>query len=186
MIRVIVGLGNPGPEYANTRHNLGYRVADELARRWGWSFRVHKSKAMVATGIRHEQSIAMMKPTTYMNESGRAICAMANFVHCQPDNILVIYDDLDSSFGRLRMRAFGGAGGHNGLKSIIQYLGVNTFPRLKIGIGRPQHGDPAEYVLRPFHRDEQQAVTEMIAKAADATELTLSEGLTSAMNAYSG
>ena len=183
---MIVGLGNPGAEYANTRHNIGFRVADELARRWGWSFRIDKSKAMVATGIRNGQSIAMMKPTTYMNESGRSVRAMADFVQCQPESIFVIYDDLDSPFGRLRMRTSGNAGGHNGVKSIIQHLGVNTFPRLKLGIGRPLHGDPSEFVLQPFHREEHQAVAEMTEKAADATELALSGGMASAMNVFSG
>lgn len=184
MIRVVVGLGNPGAEYANTRHNVGYLVVEELARRWGWSFRVHKTKALVATGTRNTQSLALMKPTSYMNESGRSVRAMADFLQCPVENIFVVHDDLDSPFSRLRMRASGSAGGHNGLKSIIQHVGTEVFPRLKLGIGRPIHGDPAEFVLQPFHREEREAVNVMISQAADAVDMAMANGLTAAMNQF--
>jgi PTH1 family peptidyl-tRNA hydrolase len=174
---LVVGLGNPGREYAGNRHNVGWMVVDELARRHGGSWRSKFSGRLAEVRI-DGHKVALLKPETYMNDSGRAVQAAARFFKVEPDAILVIHDEGDFDLGRLQARSGGGLAGHNGLRSIAQQLGTPDFLRLRIGVGRPERGDPrplADYVLSDFepHDDAEQ----LVAKAADAVELLDAEGL---------
>jgi len=152
--RLIVGLGNPGRKYADNRHNVGFQCLDRLAEAWGLSFSRQKHKALLAQGQIAGLKVILAKPHTFMNLSGEAMERMARFYKVPPENILVIYDDLDLPVGRIRLRPEGGSGGHKGMQSIIEHLGSNGFPRLRVGIGRPTHGDPVDYVLGDFTLDE--------------------------------
>ena len=181
---LVAGLGNPGREYERTRHNVGWMVADELARRHGGSFR-SKFSGRVAEVRAGERRVALLKPETYMNESGRSVGAAARFFKVPPAQILLVHDDVDLEEGRLQARLGGGLAGHNGLRSIAQHLGTNDFLRLRIGVGRPERGDRrpvADYVLSPF--DPHVDVDELVARAADAVELLAAEGLPAAQQRF--
>jgi PTH1 family peptidyl-tRNA hydrolase len=186
LMRLMVGLGNPGPEYAKTRHNVGFQVADELARRWGLEFRRGKWKSLVAAGSAHGQSVVLLKPQTFMNDSGQAVGGAAQFYKAEPADVLVVYDDIDLPLGKLRLREQGSHGGHNGVRSIIQHLHSMAFPRLKVGVGRPARGDPADHVLTGFRKHELPIVEELIPRAADAVETALRDGVIAAMNQFNG
>ena len=181
---LVVGLGNPGPNYAKTRHNVGVMVADILAGRLGDGFKVHKkSGAEVATGRLAGRSVVLAKPRVYMNESGRQVGPLAKFYSVSPADIVVIHDELDIDFGRIRLKRGGGEGGHNGLRSVASALGTKDFQRVRIGIGRPPgRQDPAAYVLQPFSTGERDEVPTICEQAADATELLIAEGLEPAQN----
>lgn len=183
-LALVVGLGNPGPHYARTRHNLGFMVADRLAARMGSKFKAHKrSGAEVATGRLCGRSVVLARPRSYMNESGRQVAPLAKFFSVPPGNVTVIHDDLDLDFGRIRLKLGGGEGGHNGLRSIAAVLGSKDFQRVRIGIGRPPgRKDPAAFVLEPFTADEADQVPAICEQAADATELLIELGLESAQN----
>ena len=181
---LVVGLGNPGREYERTRHNVGWLVADELARRHGGSFR-SKFSGRVADVRVDGRRLALLKPETYMNESGRSVGAAARFYKVPPEQTLLVHDDVDLEEGRLQARLGGGLAGHNGLRSIAQHLGTNDFLRLRIGVGRPGRGDPrpvADYVLSPFepHVD----VDELVTRAAGAVEVLAAEGLAAAQQRF--
>ncbi|KAA8961438.1 aminoacyl-tRNA hydrolase [Mycobacterium sp.] len=182
--RLVVGLGNPGAHYAQTRHNLGYLVADILAARLGSTFKAHKrSGAQIATGRLGGQSVVLAKPRTYMNDSGRHVAPLARFYSVAPADIIVIHDDLDLDFGRIRLKIGGGEGGHNGLRSVVAALGTKDFARVRIGIGRPPgRQDPAAFVLEGFTAAERAEVPTICEQAADATELLLEHGLEPAQN----
>ena len=181
---LVVGLGNPGPNYAKTRHNVGFMVADILAGRLGDGFKVHKkSGAEVATGRLAGRSVVLAKPRVYMNESGRQVGPLAKFYSVSPADIVVIHDELDIDFGRIRLKRGGGEGGHNSLRSVASALGTKDFQRVRIGIGRPPgRQDPAAYVLQPFSTGERDEVPTICEQAADATELLIAEGLEPAQN----
>lgn len=181
---LVVGLGNPGSQYAKTRHNLGFMVADLLAARMGDSFKVHKrSGAEVATGRLAGRSVVLAKPRTYMNESGRQVGPLAKFYSVNPGQVVVIHDELDIDFGRIRLKLGGGEGGHNGLRSIANALGTKDFQRVRIGVGRPPgRKDPAAFVLEPFNAAERAEVPTICEQAADACELLLELGLEPAQN----
>ncbi len=181
---LVVGLGNPGPNYAKTRHNVGFMVADILAGRLGDGFKVHKkSGAEVSTGRLAGRSVVLAKPRVYMNESGRQVGPLAKFYSVSPADIVVIHDELDIDFGRIRLKRGGGEGGHNGLRSVASALGTKDFQRVRIGIGRPPgRQDPAAYVLQPFSTGERDEVPTICEQAADATELLIAEGLEPAQN----
>ncbi len=181
---LVVGLGNPGPNYAKTRHNVGFMVADILADRLGDGFKVHKkSGAEVATGRLAGRSVVLAKPRVYMNESGRQVGPLAKFYSVSPADIVVIHDELDIDCGRIRLKRGGGEGGHNGLRSVASALGTKDFQRVRIGIGRPPgRQDPAAYVLQPFSTGERDEVPTICEQAADATELLIAEGLEPAQN----
>jgi PTH1 family peptidyl-tRNA hydrolase len=183
---LIVGLGNPGGEYATHRHNVGFQVVDELARAHGLSFlRVKRARARVAQGQIAGRKVLLAKPQTFMNLSGRAVGRLRRFYEIPSDCILVIYDELDLPFGRLRMRSEGGAGGHKGMRSIIETLGTQEFPRLRVGIDRPQGGlDPAAYVLQPFDEEQRTQVTGIVERAVAAIECWLMEGIGTAMDRF--
>jgi PTH1 family peptidyl-tRNA hydrolase len=159
----VAGLGNPGPSYERTRHNAGFRVLDEVARRLGVERWKNKSEALQAHVA--ARGVVLVKPQSYMNESGRPLAAIAGWWKATPPDVLVVSDDLDLPFGRLRMRASGGSGGHNGLKSIIEVLG-ESFPRLRIGIGRGR-SDTIDYVLSNFSAEEERTLPQLIEVAAD-------------------
>ncbi|MCT7657328.1 aminoacyl-tRNA hydrolase [Mycobacterium deserti] len=181
---LVVGLGNPGPQYATTRHNLGFLVADILADRMGSGFKVHKkSGAEVVTGRLGERPVVLAKPRTYMNESGRQVGLLAKFYSIPPADVVVIHDELDIDFGRIRLKSGGGVAGHNGLRSVASALTSNDFQRVRIGIGRPPgRKDGASFVLSTFTSAEWKDVPTICEQAADATELLVTQGLEPAQN----
>ncbi len=181
---LVVGLGNPGREYANTRHNVGAMVVDELARRHGASFRGKFSGQLGETRVNGTR-VALLKPETYMNLSGNSVSAAARFFKVPPEQILVVHDEGDFDLGRLQARAGGGLAGHNGLRSIAQQLGTQEFLRLRVGVGRPERGDPrplADYVLSNFEpHDDAEAI---VSRAADTVESIARDGLDAAQRAF--
>lgn len=183
---LIVGLGNPGGQYEETRHNVGFMVADELGERGKFSIQKVKYHALTNTATIGGQGALVMKPATYMNLSGEAVGEAARFYKIAPDHVLVISDDVDLPLGKLRIRTNGSAGGHNGLKSIIQHLGSDQFPRLKVGVGGKPHPDydMADWVLSKFQGEDKKLMDETVKKAADAVECFLKDGPQKAMNRF--
>ncbi len=181
---LVVGLGNPGPEYERTRHNVGFLVADVLAERVGGRFAVHKKSGADLLQARLDgRQILIAKPRTYMNLSGRPVAALAKFFSVPVDQVIVVHDELDLPFGTLKLKQGGGEGGHNGLRSISQALTTKEYLRTRIGIGRPPgRQDPADYVLKPFAAPERKEVPVIVEQAADAVELLLKLGLEAAQN----
>ena len=182
-IRLVVGLGNPGREYEKTRHNIGFRVVDELARRWGMRFTKRRAKALIAEPSLPGRHPILAKPQTFMNLSGDAVQALRRLYALEPRQILVVYDDIDLPFGRLRLRESGSAGGHGGVRSIIDRLGTQEFPRLRVGVGRPAAG-AVEHVLGQFTPEEEAVLPQIVARAADAVECAVAEGMDVAMNRF--
>ncbi|HOU42687.1 MAG TPA: aminoacyl-tRNA hydrolase [Promineifilum sp.] len=183
---LIVGLGNPGRNHAFNRHNVGFMAIDRLALAQGIDMRRVQSKAIVGSGRLAEGAVVLAKPQTFMNLSGEAVGALAGFYRIPPSAVLVVYDELDIPFGVIRLREKGGAGGHNGMRSIIQHLG-NDFPRLRLGIGRPPgRMDPAAYVLQDFGRDELPLVSEMLATAGQAITSFVRDGIDLTMSRFNG
>jgi peptidyl-tRNA hydrolase, PTH1 family len=184
-MKLIVGLGNPDRRYRRTRHNVGWDVIDRMARRWEVTADQEDGWARVGTAKVGRQRILLAKPQTYVNRSGVAVADLLRRHRGKIEDLLVIADDLDLSLGRLRLRRRGSHGGHNGLRSIIEALGRDDFPRLRVGIGRPPAGvDPAEFVLTPFREDEDDVMQAALDRAADAVETVLREGLPAAMNRF--
>lgn len=183
---LIVGLGNPGPEYAATRHNVGFLVVDELARRHGGRFRPHKrARAQVVETHVAGRRAVLVKPQTYMNESGQAVAPLRVFYRVDPDRLAVVHDELDLPFGSLRLKLGGGDNGHNGLRSLRQSLGTGDFHRARFGVGRPPgRMDPSVYVLRGFSAAERPEVDVHVVRAADAVESLLAEGLERTQSAF--
>jgi PTH1 family peptidyl-tRNA hydrolase len=181
---LVAGLGNPGREYERTRHNAGWMVVDELARRTGASFR-GKISGSLAEGRLGDLRLALLKPQTFMNESGRSVGAAARFFKVPADALVVVHDDVDLDPGRLQARLGGGLAGHNGLRSIAQVLGTQEFLRVRVGVGRPGRGDPrpvADYVLSEFAPEVD--VDALVARAADAVETVAREGLEAARTRF--
>jgi len=182
VLTLVVGLGNPGPRYAHTRHNMGFLVVDELARRWGIGWTSTRHGAESGTGTIAGATVMLAKPQTFMNLSGEAVGRLRRARRLKPEHIVAVYDDLDLPFGRVRIRTGGGAGGHNGVTSLISVLG-REFPRVRVGIGRPGPGsDPVEYVLGRFDAADLRIVDEAVGHAADGVEAILDAGLEAAMN----
>jgi PTH1 family peptidyl-tRNA hydrolase len=199
-MKAIVGLGNPGARYRGTRHNIGFAVADELARRWGIEFESAPADALIAKWRPGDAApVLLAKPLTFMNASGEAIGALARYFRIDIGDLLVVVDEVQLPLGKIRARARGSAGGHNGLKSIIAHLG-DEFSRLRLGVGRGPEGaspggpspggtvrrDLADHVLARFEPDEQADVQRMIARAADAAATFITSGIAGVMNAYNG
>jgi PTH1 family peptidyl-tRNA hydrolase len=183
---LIVGLGNPGRGHVYNRHNVGFMAVDRLAARHGIDLKRVQSKAIVGSGRVAGRPVIIAKPQTFMNLSGEAVGSLAGFYKIPPDKTLVVYDELDIPFGVIRLREKGGAGGHNGMRSIIQRLG-NDFPRLRLGIGRPPgRMDPAAYVLQDFGRDELPLVSDMLTAAVEAVEAFIADGIDIAMSRFNG
>ena len=185
---LIVGLGNPGKEYENTRHNIGFQVVDELAAAYGLKFDTKKSHAKYADGLIRGKRVILAKPQTYMNLSGNAVKGLMDFFKIPIENILIVLDHLDVPLGTLRIRPKGGSGGQNGLKHIIQQLGnTQNFARIRLGISRPPGNmDPAKYVLRPFKGDEEILARVTVDRAIKAIEIWLEDGIDQAMNQQNG
>ena len=183
-LKLIVGLGNPGEEYADTRHNLGFKVVEELARRYRVKLRNDaKRRARVAKIVDIGDGVLVAQPTTFMNLSGSAVRDVASFHKVTSPDLLVVVDDADLPLGRLRIRRRGSAGGHNGLKSVIQELGTVEFPRLRIGVGR-QPGELKNHVLGRFDAEEKAKIGAAVGRAADAAELFAREDILAAMNMF--
>jgi PTH1 family peptidyl-tRNA hydrolase len=186
-VKLIVGLGNPGREYRDTRHNVGFLVVDELARRYGIDWAAGPSQ-IVETLIGKRfgaEPLMLAKPLTYMNNSGDSVAGLVRYFNVAHDELLVVVDEAALPFGKLRARARGSAGGHNGLKSIIERLGTTEFSRLRLGVGRGDgRRDLADHVLARFERSEQAELESLITRAADAAEMFAAEGISKVMNAY--
>ena len=183
---LVAGLGNPGPEYADHRHNIGFQVVEALARSHGLTFSRRKEiRAHVAEGRIAGRAALLAKPQTHMNLSGRSVGRLQRMYEIPPEQILIVYDDLDLPLGRLRMRPEGGFGGHRGMRSIIDVLGTQAFPRLRVGVDRPPgRMDPAEYVLRPFAEEQQALLDEVLERAVAAIECWLMDGIVAAMDQF--
>ena len=180
---LIAGLGNPGKEYENTRHNAGFLVLDTLAQKLGANLSERKHRALCGKAVIGGQKVILLKPQTYMNSSGESIRAAADYYKVPPEDILVVYDDISLAPGQLRIRAKGSAGGHNGIKSIIAHLGTQEFPRVKVGIGeKPPRMDLADYVLGHFSSGEKKIMEEAAKEAADAICEIVNVGIEQAMN----
>ncbi len=181
---LVAGLGNPGGQYARTRHNVGWLVVDEVAERHGGTFRGKFSGRLSEVRV-GESRVALLKPETYMNESGRSIAAATSFFKVEPEAVMVVHDDVDLEEGRLQARSGGGLAGHNGLRSIADAMGTQDFLRLRIGVGRPERGDPrpvADWVLSAFPPETD--VDALVGRAADAVETVVLEGLEAAQRRF--
>lgn len=182
---LVVGLGNPGPKYAATRHNVGFLVLDLLAERVGGRFKAHKSRSDVLEGRLAGLPVVLAKPRSYMNESGGPLVATARFYKVPVERITVVHDELDLPYGALRIKRGGGDGGHNGLRSASSALGSKEYARVRFGIGRPPgRQDPADYVLREFAAAERKDLGYLVDRAADAVETLLADGLETAQNTF--
>jgi PTH1 family peptidyl-tRNA hydrolase len=182
---LVIGLGNPGPSYAGTRHNAGARVLDILAARVSAPFKAHKTRADVVETRFGDQRVVLAKPRSYMNESGGPACALRDFFKTSLERLVVVHDELDLPFGTLRVKCGGGDNGHNGLKSLRRSLGSGEFFRVRVGIGRPPgRQDPADWVLREFSTSERKEVDLLLERGADAVEALIADGLAVAQNLY--
>lgn len=183
---IIVGLGNPTSQYSGTRHNIGFDAIDRLASKMGISVDTKKHKALIGKGVLGGEKVVLAKPQTYMNLSGESVRELIDFYKIDSeDELIIIYDDISLDVGKLRMRAKGSAGGHNGIKSIIAHTGSEVFKRVKIGVGnKPPRMDLADYVLGHFSKEERVVMDEALDKATDAIEIIISEGLNAATNKY--
>ena len=180
---VVVGLGNPGRRHAQTRHNVGFRVVDRLGARWGVGVAREAHRALVGEARRDGERVLLVKPQTYMNDSGGAVGSLRRFYRFGPDHLLAVHDDVDLPVGRLRVRGGGGAGGHRGVQSLIDAVGEPAFVRVRVGVGRPPAGrDTAEYVLAPPADEERDVLGRAEERAAEAVELLLAKGPACAMN----
>jgi len=184
---LVAGLGNPGPSYAGNRHNAGYLAADVLAARAGVRFRAGKFRAVAAEGRVAGLGAIIVKPLTFMNDSGVAVSGISGYYRLDPEHVVVVHDELDLPFGTVRLKRGGGDNGHNGLRSVTAHLGTREYYRVRIGIGRPPgRMDPAAYVLRDFSTAERKELPFLLDRAADAVEALLADSLTAAQNRFHG
>ncbi|QSX07438.1 aminoacyl-tRNA hydrolase [Alkalibacter rhizosphaerae] len=184
-MKAIIGLGNPERRYEKTRHNIGFDVIDRLAQKHQVSFR-SKHGALVGECWLNREKVLLVKPQTYMNRSGEAVRDVVEYHQLDEEDILVIYDDVDLEVGKIRIRPSGSAGTHNGMRSIIYQMNSDEMPRLRIGVGKPEFGDLAAYVLGRFSKEEEPVVEEAVRRAAEAVEVFLEEDVQEAMNRYNG
>lgn len=186
-MKLVVGLGNPTARYDKTRHNVGFEVIDVLADKYNIALDTMKHKGMYGKGKIDGQSIILLKPMTFMNLSGESVALVSKYYKVAPEDIIVIYDDINLDVGRLRIREKGSAGGHNGMKNIIAHLGTEEFPRIRIGVGmKPPKMDLADYVLSHFSEEEQALMNQGYDKACEALKLLLLDDIPQAMNQYNG
>lgn len=184
---VIVGLGNPGKQYEHTRHNVGFDVIDILAEEYGISVTKIKHKALIGEGRVGTEKVLLVKPQTYMNLSGETLIDIYNYYKVDPENIVVIYDDIDLDVGKIRIRKKGSAGTHNGMRSIIKCLGLSDFPRIRVGVSRPRPGqDLADFVLSRFRKEEADDLQVGLEKSAKSVDCMIRENIDKAMNQYNG
>jgi PTH1 family peptidyl-tRNA hydrolase len=186
VVKLIAGLGNPGRRYAGSRHNVGYLVVDELARRWRIDAARHdrRCQGLLAEGSAAGQRVLLLKPTTFMNLSGLSVAAVWRFYKLAFADVLIVHDDLDLPVGQIRLRAVGSAGGHKGLLDILRHLGSPEVPRLRVGIGKVHPAATVEYVLSRFEPQEREIIEQALGRAADAVECWLRDGIDAAMNAF--
>ena len=184
---LIIGLGNPGREYKDTRHNIGFMMIDHLAEKIGARGMKVQSKAIVISGLYQERKLILAKPQTYMNLSGQSVQGLLHFYKIPLENLIVAHDDMDIPYGTIRIRPTGGPGGQRGMANTIELLGTKDFPRLRLGIGRPPgRMDPKDYVLQDFSKDEIKLMPDLLSRASDAALEFVMSGLTKAMNKYNG
>jgi peptidyl-tRNA hydrolase, PTH1 family len=183
---LIVGLGNPEKQHAGNRHNVGFQAVDLLAAKYGIRCTKKRFRALLGEGKIGAHRVVLVKPQTYMNDSGVAVGPMSGSLRVRPDHILVIHDDLDLPLGKVRLRPGGSSGGHRGIISLIEQLGTPEFGRLRIGIGRPEQGDPVDYVLDDFTREQAPVIAQTLATLPEIVEMVLDEGIRQAMNRYNG
>lgn len=184
-MHIIVGLGNPGDKYAKTRHNVGFNVIDLLAKEYSIDVSKIKHKALIGEGRVGTEKIILVKPITYMNLSGESVANICNYYNLDLENLIVIYDDIDLNVGKIRIRKKGSGGTHNGMKSIIKCLGSNEFPRVRIGISKPQKGqDLADFVLSRFSKEDEQHLNESFKNAVEAIDCAIRNNLDLSMNRY--
>ena len=177
-MKIVVGLGNPGKEYQNHRHNLGFQVVDALGAAIGISFAKEQKKFLSGEGLFEGKKVFLIKPVTWMNLSGEAVVPLLHYYKVGLENLIVLHDDLDLSLGQIRWTGSSGPGGHNGVRSIIELLGSQDFVRLRLGVGRPPQGmDPADYVLQPFDKEELEAVDKLQKNAVESLQEFLKNGL---------
>lgn len=187
LMKIIVGLGNPGKPYEHTRHNIGFDVIDALAKKWDAPLTNSKFNGMYATVHRPEGKVLLVKPLTYMNLSGECVGPLMDYFDIDVEDLIVIYDDLDLETGKLRLRQKGSAGGHNGIKSLIHHLGTQEFNRIRVGVNRPPAGmKVADYVLSKFSKEEQVVIGDAIDKSVNAVETSLSTPFLEVMNQFNG
>lgn len=182
---LIVGLGNPGSQYEDTRHNIGFKVVDNIAKEYNIEVNRQKFKGICGEGFINGEKVILLKPTTYMNLSGESIREVVDFYKLSNEDVLVIYDDISLDVGRLRIRDKGSAGGHNGIKSIIAHLGTDVFSRIKVGVGQP-NVDLVNYVLGKFTKEEMEVLSESIEASTKATKEIISDDIKTAMNKFNG
>lgn len=187
-MKIIAGLGNPTKEYEGTRHNIGFSVIDKLADKYNISMNEKKHKAICGKGMIEGEKVILLKPQTYMNLSGESIVDAVNFYKVDPEeDVIIIYDDIDLDVGKLRIRAKGSAGGHNGMKNIIAHLGTQVFPRIRVGVGaKPKDWDLADYVLGRFPKEELPEIEAGRETACEAVKIIVSQGVEAAMNRING
>ncbi|MBO4952924.1 MAG: aminoacyl-tRNA hydrolase [Lachnospiraceae bacterium] len=184
-MKIIVGLGNPTREYAGTRHNVGFSVIYNISDAYNIPVETKKHKALIGKGVIEGEKVVLAMPQTYMNLSGESVRELMDFYKCELSDLIVIYDDISLDVGKLRIRAKGSAGGHNGIKNIIAHLGTQEFARIKIGVGeKPAKMDLADYVLGHFSKEEQPVIRESADRAREAVATILTEGIASAMNKF--
>lgn len=182
---LVVGLGNIGEEYKNTRHNIGFDIVDIIAKKYNIEINRQKFKGSYGEGRIENEKVLLLKPSTYMNLSGESAIEASNFYKIDKENIIVIYDDMSIDIGKLRIRGKGSAGGHNGIKNIIQHLNSDIFPRVRVGIGQPD-GNVVNYVLGKFSKDQREIIEKILDVAASACISIIKDGVTEAMNNYNG
>lgn len=184
-MKIIIGLGNPGRDYAGTRHNVGFSVIYNISDAYNIKVDTLKHKALIGRGTMEGEKVILAMPMTYMNLSGESVRELVHYYKCSAEDIIVIYDDISLGVGRLRVRTKGSAGGHNGIKSIISQLGTDVFTRIKIGVGeKPPRMDLADYVLGHFSKEEQPVIRDSAERARQAVAVILAEGAGSAMNQF--
>lgn len=182
---IIIGLGNPGEKYQATKHNIGWDAVTRISDDYRISLDSKKHKAICGTGYIEGEKVILAQPLTYMNLSGESVRQLMDFYKVSPQEIIIIYDDISLEVGQLRIRKKGSAGGHNGIKSIIQHLGTDEFPRIKVGVGdKPKEWDLADYVLSRFHKEEQPAIRQALKDTSDACRTMITSGIDAAMNVY--
>ena len=182
---LIAGLGNPEPKYDGTRHNAGFEALDYLAAQWHCDIAKAKWQGLYGTAQVGQHKVVLLKPLTYMNLSGQSIAPAANFYKIPADHVIVISDDISLPLGKLRVRGSGSAGGHNGLKNIIAHLGTDAFPRVKVGVGAPEH-DIVDWVIGPFTANERKVIDGVLDRALGAAECIITDGVSAAQNRYNG
>ncbi len=184
-MKLVVGLGNPGETYEGTRHNLGFMVLDRLAARYGTFVDIKKKKSMIGRFRLGKERIMLLKPQTFVNLSGEAVLYMASFLRIMPENIIVVCDDVNLPLGKIRIRKYGSSGGHNGIKSLIQFLRSDNFPRVRVGVGGPQESEKLEsFVLDKFTPEELKALEPSLDKACEAIEMIVNGEIDNSMSLY--